>query len=62
MIFVHPQLIWRSSLFELVEQFEQRGLRLWNRRTRSGRDVLVLEPKQSEETHDDDDATTDRDG
>lgn len=43
MIFVHPQLIWRTPLFELVEEFERRGLRLWNRRTRSGRDVLTLE-------------------
>lgn len=43
-VFVHPQLIWRVPLFNLVEQFEQRGLRLWNRRTHSGRNVLTLEP------------------
>lgn len=50
MIFVHPQLIWRNSLFELVEQFERRGLRLWSRRTRSGRGVLTLESSSTEET------------
>jgi len=43
-VFVHPQLIWRTPLFELVEQFERRGLRLWNRRTKSGCHVLTLEP------------------
>ena len=43
-VFVHPQLIWRILWFKLVEQFEQRGLRLWNRRTLSGRSVLTLEP------------------
>jgi hypothetical protein len=49
-IFVHPQLIWRTPLFELVEQFERRGLRLWNRRTRSGRNVLTLESLPAKET------------
>lgn len=41
-VFVHPQLVLRMSIMDMVDKFEAYGLRLANKRYRSGRAVLVL--------------------
>ena len=50
MIYLHPQSVWRAtSLRDLISTYEVIGLRMWTRRTCSGRNVLTLEPLPGKE-------------
>lgn len=58
-VYIHPQFMWREGLRMVLAFGEQYGLTAWCRRTRSGRNVLTLEPApRIGDTHDDKDRKT----